>query len=155
MFNDKVKNIALTLMVGGPLALGVSYLYDRLNITVSESLDHRIFWVTDDRPGPGDYASFELVHPLAGPEPVLISKQLRCWSGDVLTQENRRFFCNGEFLGEAKSESLTGKPLPLFEFAGIIPEGKAFAYGTHKDSFDSRYWGFVELSAAKRLKAIF
>ena len=60
MFNDKVKNIALTLMVGGPLALGVSYLYDRLNITVSESLDHRIFWVTDDRPGPVSYTHLTL-----------------------------------------------------------------------------------------------
>lgn len=155
MLSEKVKNIALTLLVGGPLAFGVSHVYEHLNITVSESLDHRVFWLTDATPKRGDYASFMLSHPLAGTQPVLLSKQMRCWSGDILTQEDRRFFCNGEFLGEAKMESLAGKPLPLFEFSGPIPDGKAFAFGAHKNSFDSRYWGFVEIAATRRLEAIF
>ncbi len=155
MLNEKLRNIVLTLLVGGPLAFGVSYVYSHLNITVSESLDHRVFWITDELPERGDYASFELTHPLAGPAPVLLSKQMLCWSGDYLTQDHRRFFCNGEFLGEAKYKTLKGKPLPLFEFSGPIPAGKAFAFGRHKDSFDSRYWGFVEVAATKRLEAIF
>ena len=155
MTKDKLKNIILTFVVGIPAAWGVSYLYKHVNITTSQSLYHRVFWMTDEVPGPGDYATFELSHPLAGPEPVLISKQLKCWPGETLKVEGRDFWCGGHYLGRAKTKTLTGKPLPLFSFSGPIPEGKAFAFGSHPDSFDSRYWGFVEIATAKRLEAIF
>lgn len=128
MTKDKLKNIILTFVVGIPAAWGVSYLYKHVNITTSQSLDHRVFWMTDEVPGPGDYATFELSHPLAGPEPVLISKQLKCWPGETLKVEGRDFWCGGHYLGRAKTKTLTGKPLPLFSFSGPIPEGKAFAF---------------------------
>ena len=155
MLNEKAKNVILTVVVGLPLAIGVSYTWDHINVTTSESLDHRVFWRTSERPGPGDYASFLLTHELAGPEPVLISKKLACWGGQETSQQGREFFCDGEPLGRAKTKTLTGKALPLFAFSGPIPAGKAWAYGSHPDSFDSRYWGLVDVSAAKRLKAIF
>ena len=155
MLNNKVKNVLLTLLVGAPLAFAISFVSDHLNITLSESVDHRIFWETDAIAGPGDYATFELSHELAGHEPVLISKRLMCWEGQTITQKDLEFFCDGESLGRAKTETLKGDPLPLFSYSGVVPAGKAWAYGSHPDSFDSRYWGFVDVSKTKRLKAIF
>ena len=155
MLSKKAKNVLLTVLVGAPLAVAVSYVSDHLNITVSESVDHRIFWKTEAIPGPGDYATFKLSHELAGREPVLISKRLMCWEGQTISQQGLEFFCDGKPLGRAKTETLKGEPLPLFSFSGVIPSGKAWAYGSHPDSFDSRYWGFVDTAKTKRLKAIF
>ena len=43
MLNEKAKNVILTVVVGLPLAIGVSYTWDHINVTTSESLDHRVF----------------------------------------------------------------------------------------------------------------
>lgn len=47
-------------------------------------------------------------------------------------------FVNGSFMGHAKPVSKTGVTLyPIDQ--DIIPKNKFFVYGTHHDSFDSRY----------------
>lgn len=124
-------------------------------VTVSASVDDRIFWRTGDEPEKGDYATFMFSHPLAGAEPVRLTKRLVCWEGDVLTIEGRNHFCNGEPLGVAKTIGLNGKPLPLFVYNDRVPEGKAFAFGAHVDSFDSRYWGLVDVGVTERLVPIY
>ena len=58
----------------------------------------------------------------------------------------KKFFCNGEYLVRAKDFSLKGEPLQHFTFNGPVPKGFMFVMGQHKDSFDSRYFGFVEKS---------
>ena len=44
----------------------------------------------------------------------------------------------------AKEISLQGKKLTAFKYAGTVPEGKMFLTGSHKDSYDSRYFGFID-----------
>jgi len=36
-------------------------------------------------------------------------------------------------------------------FNGKVPEGTLFVSGQHRDSFDSRYWGFLD---RKKVEAI-
>ena len=55
-------------------------------------------------------------------------------------------FCGNRFLGVAKTKSMKGEPVQPFVFNGIVPINKVFATGGHKDSYDSRYFGFVERS---------
>jgi type IV secretory pathway protease TraF len=51
----------------------------------------------------------------------------------------------------AKVITLKGATLPMFVFNGKVPDGMLFVSGQHKDSFDSRYWGFLE---QRRVEAI-
>src|SRR5690242_14562067 len=79
-----------------------------VGITLTPSLDHRIFWVSRNpqRVGQGDYVYFvdqELARKVGKPGTSDIFKRIRCDEGDILTVDAaKRFFCNGEYLGTAK-----------------------------------------------------
>lgn len=70
-------------------------------------------------------------------------KKVGCLEGEHLQNRGRDFYCNGEYIGTAKEKDKQGNPAPLFTFNGIIMKGKFFAIGETKDSYDSKYWGFV------------
>jgi signal peptidase I/conjugal transfer pilin signal peptidase TrbI len=72
-------------------------------------------------------------------------KVVGCDEGDLLTVDcQKRFYCKGEYLVQAKEFSLKGEPLRHFVFNGPVPNGFMFVMGQHKDSYDSRYFGLVE-----------
>ena len=127
----------------------------RIGITLTPSLSHRIFWVSRGPQciGRGDYVFFEdaeLARKVGKPEHPNIFKIIRCDEGDTLTVDaEKRFFCNGEFLGVAKDYSLKGEEMQYFAFNGKIPKGFMFVMGEHKDSCDSRYFGFKEKSRVR------
>ncbi|RKY68854.1 MAG: hypothetical protein DRQ02_02960 [Candidatus Latescibacterota bacterium] len=84
--------------------------------------------------------------------PCLAVKYVACDSGerlDVIRKDE--FYCNGEYLGVAKTHSKTGVPVKIFQYHGIIPEGKFFAMGTCIDSYDSRYIGLEDKNAVKAI----
>ncbi len=54
------------------------------------------------------------------------------------------YFCGKEYLGRAKDRTFEGAQLSRFEYVGVVPQGKIFVVGDSKDSFDSRYWGFLD-----------
>jgi len=73
-------------------------------------------------------------------------KKLGCAEGEKLESkgpEGRDFYCNGEYLGTAKHFSKEGRPLKAFQYNGLIPKGYLFAVGETRDSYDSKFWGFV------------
>ncbi|HAM52308.1 MAG TPA: hypothetical protein DCP92_17035 [Nitrospiraceae bacterium] len=73
-------------------------------------------------------------------------KKLGCAEGEQLESagpEGRDFYCNGQYLGTAKHFSKTGKPLKTFQYKGVVPKGYLFAIGETRDSYDSKFWGFV------------
>lgn len=70
-------------------------------------------------------------------------KRLGCMEGEYLVTKGRDFFCDGKFIGRAKEFSMEGKPLPVFIFDGYVPPGRLFAVGEIRDSYDSKFWGFV------------
>ena len=84
--------------------------------------------------------------------PCLVVKYVRCESGERLDVRNvREFYCNNVFLGRAKTRSKMGVPVKVFQYHGIIPEGKFFAMGTCIDSYDSRYVGLEKKSDIKAI----
>jgi conjugal transfer pilin signal peptidase TrbI len=82
-------------------------------------------------------------------------KRLGCMPGQKLMRRNLQFFCDDQVIAQAVAQDSNGKKLPLFDFDGVIPTGKAFAVGDTKDSYDSRYWGFIDLDKVERLIVIF
>jgi conjugal transfer pilin signal peptidase TrbI len=126
-----------------------------IGISLTPSLAHRIFWVNRNpqHVGRGDYVFFEdaeLARKVGKPEHPNIFKIIGCDEGDTLTVDaEKRFFCNGEFLGVAKDYSLKGEKVDRFAFNGKIPKGFMFVMGEHKDSYDSRYFGLKEKSRVR------
>jgi conjugal transfer pilin signal peptidase TrbI len=133
-----------------------------IGITLTPSLDHRVFWVSRNphQVGRGDYVYFvdpDLARKVGKASTPGIFKRIRCDEGDILTVDAaKRFFCNGAFLGVAKDYSRRGEKMQYFEFNGKIPKGSMFVMGEHRDSYDSRYFGFVDKSRVRaRLYPIF
>ncbi len=78
--------------------------------------------------------------------PAPVMKIARCGPGNYLRVANRRYYCNDTYLGTAKEHSLRGEKVDNFVYDDVIPQGKLFVMGEHRDSFDSRYFGFIEVT---------
>ena len=127
----------------------------KIGITLTPSLDHRIFWVNrnPERVGRGDCVFFmdpELARKVGKPDVPNFFKIIRCDEGDIMAVDaEKRFFCNGAFMGTAKDYSRKGEKMQYFEFNGEIPRGFMSVMGEHRDSYDSRYFGFVDKSRVR------
>lgn len=131
------------------LSLTGYWFCSRLVFSLSPSLSHRVFLLDSSGRAPrkGDYVIFQFASPLFehGKRQRII-KEVTCAAGETLSvdERNRFFYCNGKYLGMAKVITLKGASLPMFVFNGKIPAGQLFVSGRHRDSFDSRYWGFLD-----------
>jgi conjugal transfer pilin signal peptidase TrbI len=134
----------ICLLVAGTL------LPYKFSVTLTPSLKHRIYWLTrnPDKVVRGDYVLFhhkELAAKVGMKKSEEMLKVIGCNEGDQLTVDaEKKFYCNGEYMVRAKDISLKGEPLQHFVFNGQIPKGVMFVMGQHKDSYDSRYFGFVD-----------
>jgi len=138
----------------------------RLSITVSDSLRYSLFFLTrfdsETVISKGDYVLFTLSdRPLVQkvlseslknePEAakVLQNRQLYfikevvCTQGDRFRNDGLDFYCNADHLGQAKTTSLNHSPLQHVTFNGTVPDNCLAVFGHSKDSFDSRYFGFI------------
>lgn len=69
-------------------------------------------------------------------------------AGDSIVVKDRDVYLNGTYVGHAKNTTRKGFPLtPVAD--SVVPPGKFYVVGTHKDSYDSRYseFGFLDVSA--------
>ena len=131
------------------LLLGGFLIPPRFTVTITPSLWHRIY-LLDRAPSKEQmvddtYVLFILDSQyLEEAKTRKALKKVACSEGDVLSVRQKSYYCNNSYLGQAKDYSLKGEKLRHFEFQGVIPKDKLFVFGTHVDSFDSRYFGFVE-----------
>ncbi len=144
------RKMVFTLLVFFSLSFAMLpfayWVHNHLSFALTPSLPYRIFYLASpDKIAKGDYVRYQF----RGSEATEIQgtfwfiKQVACKAGEALKVDGREFYCNGEFLGTAKQYSLKGNPLTPFSFDGVIPAGRLFVMGQHKDSYDSRYLGFV------------
>ena len=130
-----------------------SWLPGRITVATSGSLEHRVFFLL---PAPakaefGDYLVFryrdlsQVQQGLRADHDQML-KKVGCLPGDQLaTDETHHFFCNGRLLGQALEADSKGRPLPRFSFTGPVPADKLFMVGTHPRSYDSKYYGFIDV----------
>ncbi len=150
--DERTKRLFMRI---APLMLLVSvaaWAESKLVTITSESIGLKLAFRSEKPAQKGDYVNFTFSHPFIGNTPRILTKRFSCGPGDELrSDENRHFFCNGEYLGIAKKRRMDGRPFDHFQWNGPIPPGKAFVTGDHPDSFDSRYWGFIDVDRLERV----
>ena len=123
------------------LAVGMS-IPGNFTVTITDSVDYHVFWAKGGRnPKRNDYVRLPLFDPAVECNPCSIVKRVGCIPGDKLEEKAGFFFCNNVFLGQAVSEKY-----PAFQFSGTVPEGAVFLIGDQEKSYDSRYFGFKQIS---------
>ena len=78
---------------------------------------------------------------------IYMLKYVECSAGQHLTSDavQKEYYCDDKYLARAKSLSKKGVAVNNFVYDGIIPDGKFFALAPHIDSYDSRYYGLVDI----------
>jgi len=152
------KVVFQVLCLTGAVAVGM-LIPSRIAITVTPSLKHRIYIFTKVTPSTaaaavkkGSYVNFMFHDPrISDGKTQRVMKRVACVAGEILRVEDNYYYCGNEFIGKSKPLTRKGEPLRHFVYNGIIPKGKVFVSGDHIDSYDSRYWGFLDLSAVTGL----
>lgn len=123
-------------------------------VSLTPSLDHRIFlydrsFETSEIKA-GAYIVFDLKTELV-PDSVQVVKRVACDEGQEFHTVERDFYCDGIYLGTAKTNTLDGREHTIFKHAGKVPVNHVFCMGDHYDSYDGRYYGFIDKDAVKAL----
>ena len=146
--NSREKTLAIVVLAA---LLAGAWLPERLIVSTSPSLEHRIFFLTKTKAAikNGDYLVFKhrdtsFVLKGIDQDNDHLLKKVGCSSGEMLSVNTKKtFFCGSRKLGTALEVDSKGRSLPFFEFTGVVPENSYFMVGTNPRSFDSRYFGFI------------
>ncbi|MCR4314132.1 MAG: S26 family signal peptidase [Candidatus Uhrbacteria bacterium] len=131
-------------MVAVAVGLIAWSIESHLLITLTPSLSHRVYLMERTKEvGKNDYVVFSLKGDIVAKDNDKLLKKVSCAGGDTLKIAGKEYFCNGVSLGTAKDFSLKGNRLDNFVYEGAIGRGLLFVTGDHKDSYDSRYFGFI------------
>jgi signal peptidase I/conjugal transfer pilin signal peptidase TrbI len=152
-----IKSLTFWKIVAACLLLAIPgfILPSKLVIAYGDSVKYKLFWKASM-----EAISYDSYVVLKTPEDdpyargERLVKRVGCKEGDELLIEGKAYYClrKGEgavFLGEAKERSRTGVKVDQFNPCGDnpcrvkIPSGHVFVIGDHKDSYDSRYFGWV------------
>lgn len=129
-------------------------VFSNFHFTLTDSLDEHVFLIDTRFPQikRGDYVTLDVTYPYGKvPEDIYVTKEVGCLPGQLLEVKGLSFYCDGTYLGSAKEETMSGKKTKVFKYDGLIPYGKLFLTGPHQYSFDSRYFGLVEVTKLKML----
>lgn len=157
--------LARAMIVVLPIAAVAAVIVPQVTLVMSPSIDA---FAVRQSPGPiarGDYVMFTLRHPIAGPNPVSVTKHALCMAGDRLTMfetpspllprsRDGHYYCNGQFLGVSLPQAHNGMRLDHLRWSGIIPAGMVYVGSTHPRGFDSRYFGLIPVAHLIRMERI-
>lgn len=157
----KSSNLGLLLL---PISLILTILImsaiaERLMVSPTPSVPHTLFWRTSlpaSALQPGDYCLFappaitwqylpaHLTH-------LAFIKRASCLPGQHLERQGDHFYCDGQYIATALHRRQNLERYPSFTWDGPVPAGQVFVTGSHPQSLDSRYFGFVSLTAIKEI----
>jgi type IV secretory pathway protease TraF len=159
------KRLAHALLIIMPIAVLAAWIGPRVTLVMTPSIDA---WAVRAAPGPigkGDLVMFTLRHPIAGPQPVNVTKYVLCVPGERLSmvetpsrfaahERDAQYFCNDALLGISLPYSARGLKLDHFHWSGIIPQGQVYVGSHHPRGFDSRYFGLVAIGRLNRMERL-
>lgn len=138
------------------VALVVAFIESHLVVPATPSIRWHALWIAPGAIAKGDYANVMIRSEVIDrDDAVKLTKRVACVAGEYLKYENGQHFCNGEWLGRTLKETRDGVPLTGFAWDGPIPAGKAYLAGENERSFDSRYFGLVDVAALTRVTPLF
>lgn len=148
-----------------PAGLLACWAMSQVTWVMSPSIDA---WAVRAAPGPiakGDLVMFTLVHPLAGPKPVQVTKIALCLPSDRIDWIEKPsmtpgewdgwYYCNETLLGISKPHGHNGQKLEHWRpMVGTIPPGMIYVGSSHPSGFDSRYYGPVPIRQLTRMEKL-
>mgnify|MGYP001063303315 CR=1 FL=1 len=148
-----------------PIAFSAAWLLPEVTLVMSPSIEAFAVRPTPGAIARGDLVMFELRHPIAGPNPVNVTKYALCLPGDRLavveiSRQHRdgegqgHYYCNGKLLGISLPITAKGIRLTHFHWNGPVPAGLAYVGSRHVRGFDSRYFGFVAIEQLTRMEPL-
>lgn len=147
LFKMRQSFILRILIMLPAMYLGIS-IPNHISVTLTRSMDHRVYFLDLIQPNQikrGAYVLFDI--PIGLIKDLKMNKAIKrvgCIGGNTLRVKKGDYFCDAVYLGTAKPYSINGKPLQSFSYDGVIPAKKLFMVGDSVDSYDSRYWGFLD-----------
>ncbi|MFA6396545.1 MAG: S26 family signal peptidase [Sulfurimonas sp.] len=125
----------------------------RIDMTMDKSLPFTV-WITEKQFNPTVH-HYVMFKPTVQNEYTAkvgyFFKEISCQGGqELIITENKEYFCDGRFIGMARSTDQYGKPVENFVFNGVVPKDSLFMTGTHPRSYDSKYYGFVKINQIER-----
>jgi len=148
------KRLAYFIITFGILAFIGSIIPSFIVISYGGSINHHVLWKVSRDPLLNDYISIATSPSDPFAKGATITKQVVCTPGMKLTvTKDKKYFCDGQFIGKAKDKSKTGKEVENYTpcinrnqeaCEIIIPDGCYFAVGHNPDSYDSRYIGLIK-----------
>lgn len=137
--------------------MAVAYLAEHVAWVTTASINKTVLWRTPVKPATLDagfkdgwFVTFDTKSPLPNEGFMRAIKKVGCAPGEDLTVNDKwEYYCNGRYLGAGKAIDKLGRPTNRFSFNGPIPKESIFVIGDHKDSYDSRYIGFVTYKEIK------
>lgn len=115
----------------------------RIDVTEQDSLQTKV-WITKKPFTDEKYVLF--VPPLDKYTKYAkyYLKEIGCKPRQKLTTINNEYFCDGRMITKAQTKDMDGLPLKPLKFNMIIPDNMYFLIGTHKYSYDSKYFGLIK-----------
>lgn len=153
----------IKLILGFSALLLTAFVCDHISVSPTESVNYRLFLKRQMSPEEtvkgNDFVSFfhavpEWTFGRLKHKGNIVSeiKTVACIPGQHLEVTNEgmpAYLCDGRLIGRAKTKSPSGRSLEPFHFSGTIPAGNYFVFGSHENSYDSRYYGFVQRTMLK------
>lgn len=152
-----------------PIGIATWWAIPQVTWVMSPSIDAIAVRASSGPIRKGDYVMFLLSHPLAGPEPVNVTKQALCLPGERIDmiekpsmspgvpigQYDGWYYCNERLMGVSKPVGRNGIKLDHWQpKLGTVPDGFVFVGSHHPDGFDSRYYGPVAITRLTRMEKI-
>ncbi len=150
------KSMAIFIIIVAIVFVLIDLLYRQIIINTSDSHKGTIFWKVDNKPEKNDFVYFEFQHRLLSKNTEILSKKLVCTEGDNLVIGDHFIVCNSQkYPIKRNKKTGGGKSIEQFYYNGIVPKNKAIVWGSNLESFDSRYWGFIDYSSLRKMVLVF
>ena len=149
------KKLAFFSLIALVIYLVINAILTNVVINISNSHSGTVFWKSDIKPAKNDFVYFDFEHELLPKNLKVLSKKLVCLEGDDLIINDSFIACNDKkYAIKRNKKTGSGKPITQFYYHNIMPKGKAIVWGSNPESFDSRYWGFIDYNELHIMKKI-
>jgi type IV secretory pathway protease TraF len=156
MNKNTLQKISLFVIIAIMLFVLVNLLFKNIVINISNSHKGTFFYKTSQPPEKEEYVYFGFTHELLPKNIKTLSKQLVCIENDNLIVNNEFIICNSKkYKIKRNSKTPSGKNIPQFYYDGAVPKNKAIVWGENLESFDSRYWGFIDYNKLHKINLLF